>query len=713
MPTFYVNPATGSNTNPGNPSTPFKSLTHALGESTPGSTVHLSPGTYSTGTGERFPITIPREVTVIGSETGKGNGIEISGGGNVNTSDGRQNIAVLLENDAQLRGVAVTNTAVRGTGVWIQSGNPTVSNCTFKNCKREGIRVTGTAKAIVSDNVCIQNDSYGIWIVGQAKGEVRGNLCQDTGTGLAVGDDAAPLIEGNTIAQNRTGVILANDAYPVLRNNTIEKNTQDGLVLIGNAKVDLGSSPDPGGNILRENGQFDLQNATKHTVVSAGNQVNPTKVKGLVDLVANASPTPSPIPSPTPSPTPSPSPTPTPTPGPTPIPSPTPTGLVDIDGHWAEAFIRGLVDKGYISGFKDRTFRPEASITRAQYAAIIAQAFTIDFKRGANNFADVATDFWGYNAIIKANRMGFISGFPDNTFRPGQNLTRIQALLSLVGGLGLGGGRPDTLNIYSDRAQIPTYATNAVATATYSRLVVNFPQIDRLNPLRDVTRAEVAALIYQALVYRGEATPINSPYIVIPNDDPTLEFWDIESHWAKDFIVGLADKDFISGFKDGTFRPDITMTRAQYAALLTQAFNPRAKRPAVRFSDVPETFWAYRAIQTASQGGFLSGVSAEKFEPNANVQRFQVMISLVSGLGLSGGSESLLGRYTDAESLPSWARSQMATATQKRIVLNYPSPSQLDPFKDATRAEVAAMVYQALTDAGKVTRINSPYIVSL
>jgi hypothetical protein len=71
------------------------------------------------------------------------------------------------------------------------------------------------------------------------------------------------------------------------------------------------------------------------------------------------------------------------------------------------------------------------------------------------------------------------------------------------------------LNIYSDAAAIPNYAKNSIAAATENRLVVNYPTINTLKPNQPATRAEVAALIYQALVRSGKAQPITSPYIVV------------------------------------------------------------------------------------------------------------------------------------------------------------------------------------------------------
>ncbi len=95
-----------------------------------------------------------------------------------------------------------------------------------------------------------------------------------------------------------------------------------------------------------------------------------------------------------------------------------------------------------------------------------------------------------------------------------------------------------------------------------------------------------------------------------------------------------------------------------------------------------------------------------------NVQRLQVIVSLVNGLALPASDSNALLTYTDSKSIPDYARKAVVSATQQKIVVNYPDPKQLVPTREATRAEVAAMVYQALVAIGRTQNINSPYIVS-
>jgi parallel beta-helix repeat protein len=698
--TLFVNPGTGSDSAAGSQSAPFKTITKALSQAQSDTTIQLTAGNYNAASGETFPLDIPSGVKVVGNEGNKGNGILIEGSGEYNSrTQAGQNVTILLANAAELRGVSVTNLAKRGTAVWVESTAPTIANCTFSNSKREGVFTTGDAKPTILNNAFIDNEGNGISITRNSQGEIRGNTCKQAGSGITIDGTSAPKVVDNKISENRYGIIISGEARPVLRNNLIEKNTEDGLSVTGKAVPDLGKSNDPGSNTLRDNAKFDVNNSTSTKLISIGNQLTASKVKGPVEIDgtiadgggssggdgADGEENP-------------------------------PTGFKDIQTHWAKPFIEGLLAKGLISGFSDGTFKPDAKMTRAQYAALVVKAFNPSAKRAATTFTDVAADFWAKDVIQQAYRGQFLSGFPNNTFRPNDNVERVQVIVSLVSGLGLT-STPDAnaLNAYDDRNAIPSYAKDEVATATKKGIVVNHPQLKQLNPTKDATRAEVAAMVYQSLVDAKQVSAINSPYIVSASTDggtPPVGFKDIQGHWAANFITALVNQGLISGFSDGTFKPDAKMSRAEYAALIVKAFNPTAKREATKFADITDDFWAKDVIQQAYRGQFLSGFPNNTFRPKDEVQRVQVIVSLVSGLGLSAGDANALAAYDDRTSIPDYAKDEVATATKKQIVVNHPQLKQLNPTKDATRAEVAAMVYQALVDAKKVSAIDSPYIVS-
>jgi uncharacterized lipoprotein YddW (UPF0748 family) len=192
-------------------------------------------------------------------------------------------------------------------------------------------------------------------------------------------------------------------------------------------------------------------------------------------------------------------------------------------------------------------------------------------------------------------------------------------------------------------------------------------------------------------------------------------FSDIQNHWARLFIEGLATRGIISGFPDGTFQPNRAMTRAQFAAVIQKAFPKPVKRPNVPFVDVPATHWAATAIQNAYQTGFMSGYPGNRFLPENSIARMEALIALVAGLEipstLSPVDATLRELYQDTAQIPAYALEKIAAATEGQLVVNYPNLKQLRPLEVATRAEVAAFIYQALVYLGKVPPIASDYIV--
>ncbi|MEH1963915.1 MAG: DUF1565 domain-containing protein [Nostoc sp.] len=524
--TFYVNPVTGSDTNAGSQQAPFKTITQALKVAKDNTKIQLADGNYNAASGEVFPLTIASGITVVGNEADKGDRILIEGSGNyLSRTFAGQNVTFVLLDKAELRGVTVTNLASRGSGVWIESTAPTVANSTFTNCKREGVFATGEANPVILGNVFSQNAANGIAIAKNSKGQIENNTYFKTGFGIAISDTASPILRDNKIYENRSGIVISGSARPLLRNNVSENNTDDGLTIVGTALPDIGTTNNPGGNTLRNNGKFDLQNVSSNKLVSVGNKIDTSKVTGNVEFADSSVPTPTPTTStpttstpttPTPT-TPTPT-TPTPTtPTPTtPTPTtPTPTvELTDTSNHWAGGFIRELVKLGIVNGFPDRTFKPDATMTRAQYAALLVKAFNPSSNRPAIKFKDVPADFWASKVIQQAYQGSFLSGFPDNSFSPNKNIQRVQVIVSLVNGLKLSGDSATAIKTFDDQAKIPEYAKDEVVKAIDKQIIVNHPNLKQLNPTRDATRAEVAVMVYQALVDADRVAAINSPYIV-------------------------------------------------------------------------------------------------------------------------------------------------------------------------------------------------------
>ncbi len=121
---------------------------------------------------------------------------------------------------------------------------------------------------------------------------------------------------------------------------------------------------------------------------------------------------------------------PTPTPTPTPTPAPT-TNFPDVAGDIYTSEINRAVQLGFISGFKeDNTFRPKAALTREQLVSMVIDGLGITQLPAVTtpSFSDVDRSRWSTPKIEAAKKLGLVSGYSNNTFRPTQDVTRAELM---------------------------------------------------------------------------------------------------------------------------------------------------------------------------------------------------------------------------------------------------------------------------------------------
>lgn len=105
------------------------------------------------------------------------------------------------------------------------------------------------------------------------------------------------------------------------------------------------------------------------------------------------------------------------------------SNLKDIrSGHWASDYIQIAVSQGYFNGYADHTFRPDVPVTRAELAAVLARFLNLDTTASVNrHFTDIEGS-WAAEAIEALYRNNLLSGYPGNTFRPNNRITRVEAV---------------------------------------------------------------------------------------------------------------------------------------------------------------------------------------------------------------------------------------------------------------------------------------------
>ncbi len=170
--------------------------------------------------------------------------------------------------------------------------------------------------------------------------------------------------------------------------------------------------------------------------------------------------------------------------------------LNDIDGHWSKEYVEYGVNKGYINGYEDGSFRPEASVTRAEFSKMINSAVGIS-KAADISFRDVETNAWYYKEVRKAVYAGYTNGYEDDTFRADNQITREEAAV-ILSRLATRAENNKKLSSFRDADAISDWAEDAFALA-YSKGYITGDELSRLEPQGLLTRGQAAKIIYSLI----------------------------------------------------------------------------------------------------------------------------------------------------------------------------------------------------------------------
>ena len=171
----------------------------------------------------------------------------------------------------------------------------------------------------------------------------------------------------------------------------------------------------------------------------------------------------------------------------------------DVKGHWGESYIYSGVEKGYIKGYTDGTFKPDKTVTRAEFSKMLNQA--IGMNRVATvGFTDVPTTAWYFDEVRKAVAAGYIAGYSDNTFRPDIPITRQEAAV-IVARVVSEPGTAKSVTALGDSGSIASWALPYVRTV-YTKGYMVGDELGRFNPESPLTRAAAAKVI--TLLLNGE-----------------------------------------------------------------------------------------------------------------------------------------------------------------------------------------------------------------
>ena len=179
-----------------------------------------------------------------------------------------------------------------------------------------------------------------------------------------------------------------------------------------------------------------------------------------------------------------------------------------------------------------------------------------------------------------------------------------------------------------------------------------------------------------------------------------------EGYWASCEIDKLATNDVVVGYPDRLFKPSRNISRAEFATMLVKGFDKDmySCAPEKLFSDVPTNHWANSAITVAVHQDLLKGYPNGKFMPDHNVTRVEALCALSKGIQCADmdkcKAQEVLSKFCDGNTVPEWAQIPVAKALDKGALNNSPNPNTIAPFKDASRADIAAMLQNIRVSAG-------------
>lgn len=147
----------------------------------------------------------------------------------------------------------------------------------------------------------------------------------------------------------------------------------------------------------------------------------------------------------------------------------------DIGGHWAEKQISEWADKGLAKGYPDGSFMPDSTITRAEFITLVNNSFGLR-QRAEASFSDVGATDWFTEEIAKARAAGYIAGYEDGTVKPDNPISRQEAaaILAKISKLDISGS-PAAVNKFKDSASISRWSSGAVSAVVTRGYMSGYP----------------------------------------------------------------------------------------------------------------------------------------------------------------------------------------------------------------------------------------------
>ena len=173
----------------------------------------------------------------------------------------------------------------------------------------------------------------------------------------------------------------------------------------------------------------------------------------------------------------------------------------DYTNHWAKETIQKWFDNDQLKGYEDGSFKPDQTITRAEFMTMVNNAYEFT-EKAEISFKDVKSSDWFYQEVQKAAAEAYIIGYEDNTARPGNKISRQEAAL-IISRIKELTESPESAKVFKDYRTIATWSIGGVGAVAKEKIMIGYED-NSFRPDRSISRAEALVTIDRAL----EVVPI-------------------------------------------------------------------------------------------------------------------------------------------------------------------------------------------------------------
>lgn len=185
-----------------------------------------------------------------------------------------------------------------------------------------------------------------------------------------------------------------------------------------------------------------------------------------------------------------------------------------------------------------------------------------------------------------------------------------------------------------------------------------------------------------------------------PSTNIKLNFSDILGHWAESGIQQAVKGGIVTGYPDGTFKPNHTVTRAEFTVMLMNTLKPQGEGAKLNFTDNAEIgTWGQEAIALAVREGIIYGYEDGSFRPNTEITRAEMAVVIAGALGKARETDSETG-FADDKHIAMWAKGSVAFMLQSGIMQGK-DDNQFAPQDHATRAEAVTVLLKISAQKSK------------